>query len=290
MTLQQGNCFVTGASGYPTYDYATLGYYVNGNQLWQQASRYHSNSGDSRANWIDIQQITYDKVYVTGFSQSSPYKQYVTIAYYTSNGGTVWSTNYGSSFGDSYGSMVKSDIYDNVYVTGYVGSQNLATVKWDKFGNKIWDNTYGGNAYDGKSIAVDYNGYAYVTGTGYGDNYDYVTTKYIPPPCCGQLTVQNPNGTENQIKNIPASYSLGQNFPNPFNPATMIKYAIPRACQVDISVYDLLGQKVASLVNEHKDAGYYDIRFDGTKLSSGVYIYKIIAGSYTDMKKMVLMK
>jgi hypothetical protein len=89
---------------------------------------------------------------------------------------------------------------------------------------------------------------------------------------------------------VPNYYSLEQNYPNPFNPSTKIKYTIPRAGDVKITVYDILGKEVAVLVNEYKNPGIYSIDFNASALSSGVYFYKIRAGDFTDTKKMLLIK
>jgi hypothetical protein len=85
-------------------------------------------------------------------------------------------------------------------------------------------------------------------------------------------------------------YSLNQNYPNPFNPSTTITYQVPENSFVSIKVYDLLGKEVASLVNEEKSAGNYELRFDASKLSSGFYLYTMKAGNFVETKKMLLMK
>ena len=88
----------------------------------------------------------------------------------------------------------------------------------------------------------------------------------------------------------PGTYSLSQNYPNPFNPTTMIKYSVPEKNQVTIKIYNVLGSQVATLVNEVKPAGSYEVSFNGSDLSSGVYYYTISAGKFTSAKKMILMK
>ena len=85
-------------------------------------------------------------------------------------------------------------------------------------------------------------------------------------------------------------YLLSANYPNPFNPNTTISYQLPKSGQVTIKVYDVLGNEVKTLVNGYKPAGQYSVNFDAAKLSSGVYIYRITAGSYTSAKKMTLIK
>lgn len=90
--------------------------------------------------------------------------------------------------------------------------------------------------------------------------------------------------------NLPKEFSLGQNFPNPFNPSTTIEYNVKDAAQVTLKVYDMIGNEVATLVNEVKPAGSYTVSFDASKLSSGVYLYKMTAGSFVQTRKLVLMK
>jgi sugar lactone lactonase YvrE len=94
----------------------------------------------------------------------------------------------------------------------------------------------------------------------------------------------------NSQSGIPTSYALSQNYPNPFNPSTTITYALPQAGQVTLQVYDVLGREMAILVNENKMAGSYTATFDASRFSSGVYFYKLQAGSYVQTKKMLFVK
>jgi photosystem II stability/assembly factor-like uncharacterized protein len=88
----------------------------------------------------------------------------------------------------------------------------------------------------------------------------------------------------------PSEFTLFQNYPNPFNPSTSIQYQVSSISQVSLKVYDLLGREVATLVNEDKPAGSYEVEFDAKGLSSGIYFYKIQAGSFVETKKMLLLK
>jgi len=89
---------------------------------------------------------------------------------------------------------------------------------------------------------------------------------------------------------LPTDYTLSQNYPNPFNPATTIRYSLLNASKVKIEVFNLLGSKVTTLVNTKKPAGSHSINFNGSNLSSSVYLYRIQADDFIDVKKMVLMK
>ena len=105
------------------------------------------------------------------------------------------------------------------------------------------------------------------------------------------LTVANIIGISNNGGEVPVIYALGQNYPNPFNPSTVIDYSLPKQSVVNLKVYDVLGQDVATLVNnEFKQAGVYDVTFNASNLPSGVYYYRLTAGEYTDVRKMILVK
>lgn len=91
-------------------------------------------------------------------------------------------------------------------------------------------------------------------------------------------------------KNIPSTFNLMQNYPNPFNATTNIKYEIPKNSHVELKIYDMLGREAATLVNEDLNAGTYEIGFNGTNYSSGVYYYQLTAGNYNSTKKMILVK
>ncbi|MDZ7625397.1 MAG: T9SS type A sorting domain-containing protein [Ignavibacteriaceae bacterium] len=98
-----------------------------------------------------------------------------------------------------------------------------------------------------------------------------------------QLTVE-------QISGLPQDFNLSQNYPNPFNPTTNIEYTIPEASFVQLKVYDILGNEVATLVNEEQSAGTYKADFSGNDLASGLYIAKLQTGNYTKTIKMSLLK
>lgn len=89
---------------------------------------------------------------------------------------------------------------------------------------------------------------------------------------------------------LPTRFVLEQNYPNPFNPFTTIRYGLPQKSSVRLTVYNLLGQEVATLVNEEKNAGYHEVTFDGSGLASGVYIYRLTAGSFVQSRKLLLLR
>lgn len=106
-------------------------------------------------------------------------------------------------------------------------------------------------------------------------------------------TVGTLSSTATDVKddnNLPAEYKLEQNHPNPFNPTTTISYALPKQGNVIIKVYDINGNEIKTLINKTQNAGYYNVTFDASNLSSGLYFYSIISETFIATKKMMLLK
>jgi len=97
-------------------------------------------------------------------------------------------------------------------------------------------------------------------------------------------------GIENPPDILPEYFILSQNFPNPFNPITTIKYSVPTTSNISLVIYDILGREIKTLVNEEKLPGNYNVQFDGSDLSSGVYFYVMKADNFIDTKKLILLK
>ena len=120
-----------------------------------------------------------------------------------------------------------------------------------------------------------------------------------PLPTAVRLLARNPNALDadgnNELNTIPTEYELTQNFPNPFNPTTTIRYALPEASQVSLKIYNIQGQLVKTLVSDFREAGIHQVVWDGNneqgqKVASGAYIYRITAGSFVQTRKMIFMK
>ncbi|MCH8035115.1 MAG: T9SS type A sorting domain-containing protein [Bacteroidetes bacterium] len=119
---------------------------------------------------------------------------------------------------------------------------------------------------------------------------DEFNNKWIIHP--NAISVYNEDGITSVVEELqlPNAFKLQQNYPNPFNPTTTINYQIPKISFVTLKVYDVLGKEVVALVNEEKPSGNYVVEFDANRLPSGIYFYRLQAGSFVETKKMVLMK
>ncbi len=204
------------------------------------------------------------------------------------NGDTLWTRTYGGS-NDEEGFSVWQTTDSGYVIAGYTnsfgaGEDDVWIIKTNTNGDTLWTKTVGGESSDyGESIQQTADG-------------GYIVTGYTNSFGAGEedvwlikLDADSPSIVNNEIKTVDR-YSLEQNYPNPFNPNTTIKYQIPELSFVTLKVYDVLGSEVAILVNEEKSVGRYEIEFDATILSSGIYFYRIQAGSFVETKKMVLMK
>jgi len=285
-----GNVYVAGyitGSGTES-DYCTIKYNNSGVQQW--AAIYDGPEG-----WDEAWNVILDNagnVYVTGNSAGTGTgDDYCTIKY-SNSGAEQWVARYtGAGASNDYCNWVMADPTGNVYVTGIVGDgtgnpQNIVTVGYDPAGVQKWVLTYNGtgNEFDsGNALWVDGAGNVYVTGGSDNvNNTDFITLKY-------SSTI----GIQHVSTEMPSEFSLEQNYPNPFNPATKIRFSIPNEfsnANVKLTVYDITGKMVKELLNEPLSAGVYEYGFDAANLPSGTYFYRLDAGSYSETKKMILLK
>ena len=296
-----GNAYVTGRSyALGTYfDYATIKYNTTGTQQW--VARYHGGLSDDLAYAIAVNGA--GDVYVTG--EGGPETiDYATVKY-NSSGVEQWVRTYnGSGNAVDHGNDIVFDADGNIYVTGESrgpqGADDYATIKYNPDGVEQWVVRYDsgpGDTFDlAAALAVDASNNVYVTGKSSEVGGSLITTvRYI------QVLITDQENNEGGTK----EFILDQNYPNPFNPSTNIGYRISDRGFVLLKVYDVLGNEVATLVNEEKPAGSYEVEFDshsgevrnltsgisaGGGYASGIYFYKLQAGSFVETKKMILMK
>jgi photosystem II stability/assembly factor-like uncharacterized protein len=236
---------------------------------------------------------------------------------YTSNGGQTWTSQTPSS-----GNMINDFCFLNSttgWALNYGGTTQKTTdggITWNSLGAisnyysmRIYmlDTLRGWIAAYNYGSSTDGKGYIYkTTNGGFTWVQDYVTPlvgtdladlknqNNLTLWCTGNnstiLKYDIPTGII-KTQEIITDYKLNQNYPNPFNPNTIISFAIPKKSNVNLTLYDMNGKEIEKLIqNEIKTQGRYEIEFDGSKYSSGVYFYKISAGEYHRVKKMVLLK
>jgi hypothetical protein len=284
-----GYVYVTGTSpgSGTSVDYATVKYDPNGGEVW---ARRYNGPGNGNDEAVDLAVDNSGNVYVTGRSRSSGTNDdYLTIKY-NSSGDTVWTRRYnGPGNGGDAPSAIALDNMNDVYVTGSSGGStsgtDYLTIEYDPDGNVLWSDRYNGlpvSAYDqANAMYIDESNNIYVTGgsDGQGTYQDYLTIKY------SRVTAVN-----GQPYGVPSSYLLSQNYPNPFNPSTTISYSIPVEGFVRLKLYDILGREVQTLVQEVQNAGNYKLELLGKDLASGIYFYRMQAGSFVETKKMLVVR
>ncbi len=283
-----GNVFVTGGSSGSTSsnDYVTVKYNSAGQEQWNARYNGTGNDNDVASSLI---LSSAGNIYVTGSSigQGSA-TDYATVMY-NSSGVQQWATRYnGPNNTSDDATSIGVDAFGNAYVTGgsNAGGTNLdyQTIKYNMSGQQMWEQRYNGpgNGVDAAlSIFVMASGDVVVTGNsmGSGSSSDYATVRYTS-------TV----GIEPVTSEIPERFKLYDNYPNPFNPVTKIKFDVPKQSFTKLIIYDVTGKTIRTLVNQELTAGSYVYNFDAVSLASGVLFYKIQAGDFTDVKKMVLVK
>ena len=241
------------------------------------------------------------------YSLSSSGSEDIFVAKMDSNGNWLWATQAGGSDHD-FGYEIVIDDNENSYVTGHFqgtatfGSYSLTSsggidifvAKMDSNGNWLWATQAGGSDHDfGYEIAIDDNENSYVTGHFQGTatfgSYSLTSSGGVD---IFIAKLGNDTSVENEI--ITTKMELS-NYPNPFNPSTMVEFSIQNDSEVELSIFNIKGQKVKQLLNEQLSAGQHSAFWngkddDGKSVSSGIYFYKLKTGNYEKTKRMVLLK
>ncbi len=207
----------------------------------------------------------------------------VSKVYKTTDAGLQWNEIYSTSL-KLYTNMKSVTSTGNAFVIGVTidtsifASDKITTLKTTNYG-ATW-------------VSKELNTGEYAMGLWMADTINYYMSggdlnvpAVVLKSTNGGSVFVNTVGSE-----VPDKYSLGQNYPNPFNTRTVVSFSLPVDSKVSIKVYDVMGREVQTLVNERMGAGKYEVRFDGSGMTSGVYFYQMEAGNYSETRRMILIK
>ncbi len=202
------------------------------------------------------------------------------------SGNTLWTKIYGGNSSDVLSSVQQTQ--DGGYIiTGYTesfgsGWQDGWLIKTDESGDTLWTKSIGGSSQEFcSSVEQTQDGGYIITGIkNTGVSADVWLIKTTP----------DVSDVESKSNLIPSDLSLHQNYPNPFNPSTKISWQVPVGSHQTLKIYDVLGNNVATLVDEYKPAGSYTVEWSATGLPSGIYFYQLRTDRMIETKKMILMK
>lgn len=271
-------------------DYATIKYNPDGDTAWVRRYNGASNFTDCA---VAVALDANRDVYVGGWSVGASGNQDCATIKYTPAGDTTWVRTYnGPANNAEWVSAMAVDSNGNAYITGWnYGSGggfdcDYLTIKYTSSGTQEWIKKYNGTADSADmayAITVDNKGYVYVTGgsMGQGTGYDCTTIKYSTA------------GVEEGLK--PAANTKIEIRGNPFGSSTIIKYYLSAKSYVSLKIYDISGNAVKEIVNRSQEQGSYAFKWDGRDskgklLSTGIYFAELVSGTYTDTKKIVLMR
>lgn len=284
----EGNIYITGYSAGEdsSYDYYTVKYDPDGNTLW--SDRYNGSQGNDYADALYRDQS--GNLYVSGASYDSISSYDFLTIKYDPAGTILWTAGYngtGNGWDEAYGIAV--DEPGNVYIVGRsVGNNTQAdfvTIGYSPLGEEMWSMRYDGSAHNFDwpfRIHVDMLSNVYVGGssTETGHSSDYTVIKYE----------QTRIGVEDLDFRIRRLAFINQNYPNPFNSRTEIRYFLPEPGHVRLTVYNIVGQKVATLVDDDQQNGYHGATWNSDGESSGIYFYKLRTTNSISLRSMMLLK
>jgi len=208
-----------------------------------------------------------------------------------SNGDSLWMKTYGGIYDERAFALEKTSD-GGFIIAGYTatfgaGYFDFYLVRTDEYGDTLWTRTHGGSWQEEVSDIMQTSdegyaavGYTYSFGSGSSSNIYFVKTDQL-----GMIT-----GISDPDYNYDSDFHIFQNYPNPFNPSTIISWQLPVSSNVTLKIYDVLGNEVATIVNEELTAGKHEAVFDAAHYSSGIYFYEIQAGEFIETKKMLLVK
>jgi hypothetical protein len=251
--------------------------YAAGETIFCGADKIYFST-DNGANWQE-RQLPWPSGDTRGFHYNNGILYSCDTGLYTSTDmGNTWQLKSGITF-DSLGSVTDSKMfrdivsYQNVLIASVAFNSILVSYdggnNWSSFNEGlISDWTFAGLAIKGPNIWA---------------LRDFFGNAYLRP-------LSNITDVEGVNSLTPKEFNLKQNFPNPYNSQTTISYSVPNSSLVQIQIFDILGREISTLLNEEKAAGNYQVEFNASSLSSGIYLYKLQAGEFVQTRKMILLK
>lgn len=270
------NYVVAGYMGATPYNLYLIKIDEVGNLIWEKTYRNQNNAKNAIGNYV--QETTDSGLIVTGFGDFDiPYTT-TWLLKTDANGDTLWTK---ILYGGGGGTVRQT--YDGGFIVQSNAAGNGVLIKTDSNGNTLWTKIIGGQGQD------------YFTSVNQCSDFGYIISGHSNSFGSGEynlwLVKTHPDITDiNNEYQLLNSYKLFNNYPNPFNPSTKINYQIPELGYVTLKVFDVLGNEVVTLVDKYKTVGRYEVEFDARRFASGIYFYKMQAGHYTEVKKMILIK
>ena len=288
------------------WDIFVAKYDSNGNLIWanRAGGSYHDMGTGLSVDSSENCYVTgaffgptdFGTNHLTGFSGYD-----IFLAKYDPNGNCLWAKQAGGS-GYDYGYAVSTDPSGNSYVTGnYQDTSTFCTIqliassyqspfiaKYDTYGKCKWVKQVIGGGI-GFGISVDANDNIYTSGE-FGGTAMFDTIQLSGGIVFIAKLANYTTDIKTETNLTSPVYLLVQNYPNPFNPTTTINYSIPKEGNIKLMVFNVIGSKVVTIVDEHKAAGNYSVIFNAADLPSGVYFYKLVAEQFSLVKKMMLIK
>jgi hypothetical protein len=231
-------------------------------------------------------------LYLVGVTQSYGGSQ-IFLLKYDRSGNLLWDTRWGGSGAESSRSLAVTDGGDILMAgktTAYgQGKHDIVLLRYAPDDSLLWFQTWGGPEIEtAHGIVIDGDD-VYIAGETYSYGAGKNDALLIKATVDGQLP-STPVEERGDGSSLPDPFRLAQNYPNPFNAATAIEYSLPGRARVSLKLFDILGRKVADLVDEEVPAGRHVIALDAEDLSSGVYVYRLQVDGFSQTRKLVVLK